>query len=232
MKVATGLLLTCVWLAGCGTKYDQLKSGDGCRSEDALAGARGRCSGDQLVCQLGMYDGDGVASNGCESTLQPSSDTFLFQLSTWGMAILTINEYSFTNDTAGGWVAIAGPVTTCDARPSSPCHYELLALQLGIPSFLFDGMDWTDGLIELPQPLSVVDHGNGISIPEGTTFVASFTIEGQKRVVSRGTTVSHAGIVTNGTQLTFTMNSDLRIPFGGYTLENVAIAVTAVPPTP
>jgi hypothetical protein len=232
MKVAMGLLLTCVWLAGCETKYDQLKSGDGCRSEDTLAGARGRCSGDQLVCQLGMYDGDGVASNGCESTLQATGDTFLFQLSTRGMAILTINEYRFDNDTAGGWVAVAGPVTTCDASPSSPCHYELLALQLGIPSFLFDGMDWTDGLIELPQPLSVVDQGNGISIPEGTTFVASFMIEGNKRVVSRGTAMSHSGIVTNGTQLVFDMSSELRIPFGGYTLENVVIRVTAVTPAP
>jgi hypothetical protein len=232
MRFATGLLFTCAWLSGCQTKYDQLTSGGGCHSDDTLAGVKGQCPVDQLVCQLGMYDSDGVLSNGCESTLRPSSDYTLFQLATPGMGLLKINDYSFNSDTAGGWVALAGPVSTCRSSPSSPCSYELLVFQLGISSFLFDGMQWTDGLIELPKPLSVVDEGNGIIIPEGTTFVASFVIEGKKQVVSQGTAVSAASIVTNGTQLTFTMTSDLRIPFGGYTLENVSFVVTAVDPAP
>ena len=226
------MLLTCAWLSGCQTKYDQLTSGGGCHSDDTLAGVKGQCSSDQLVCQLGIYDGDGVSSNGCESTLRPSSDYTLLQLATPGSGLLKINDYSFNTDTAGGWVALAGPVSTCQGRPSSPCSYQLLAFQLGISSFLFDGMEWTAGLIELPKPLSVVDEGDGIIIPEGTTFVASFMIEGKKQVVSQGTVVSAASIVTNGTQLTFTMTSDLRIPFGGYTLESVSFVVTAVHPAP
>jgi hypothetical protein len=232
MKFVTGLLLSCAWLAGCQTKYEQLTSGDGCHSDDTLAGVKGRCPNDQLVCQFGMVDGDGVASNGCESSLGPSSDTTLLPLATPGSGLLKINDYSFNIDTAGGWVALAGPVATCQASPTSPCSYQLLGFQLGISNFLFDGMEWTDGLIELPKPLSVVDAGDGIVIPAGTTYVASFMIEGKKQVVSQGTAASAALIVTNGTQLTFTMTSDLRMPFGGYTLESVSFVVTAVPPAP
>lgn len=232
MRMAKGLLFTCVWLAGCETKYDQLTSGGGCHSNDTLAGVTGRCSNDQLVCQLGLYDGDGVPSNGCETALQPSGDITLVPLSTFGMVILTMNEYSFTCDTAGGWVALTGPVSTCDAKPSAPCSYELRAFQLGIPSFRFDGMEWTDGLIELAKPLSVMDKGSGIIIPEGTTFVSSFVIEGKKQVVSRGTAVGFARMATDGTQLSFDMSSDLKMPFGGYTLESVVVRVTAAHPTP
>ena len=53
-------------------------------------------------------------------------------------------------------------------------------------------------------------------VPAGATFAASFVVNGQRRVVSLGT--SSAAIQTNGMQLTSTMG-DLRLPFSGATVE-------------
>jgi hypothetical protein len=165
-----------------------------------------------------------MSSNGCEGMLQPSSEYSRFALDTGGMIIVTINEFELDNDTAGGWVAIAGPA--CTASPAAPCSYDLLVFQLGIPAFRFDGLEWTDGLLELPKPLPVVDSGEGLIIPAGSTFVASFVVDGQKRVVLQGTTVDGACIQTDGTRLTFTTGGDLRLPFGGATVEKMSILAT------
>jgi hypothetical protein len=101
----------------------------------------------------------------------------------------------------------------------------LLALQIGIPTFLFDTLWWSDGLLELPKPVPVIDSGEGLVIPPGSTFVASFEVGGQKRIVSQGTTQDGARIQIDGTLLTFTAN-DLRLPFGGYTVDKTTVLVT------
>jgi hypothetical protein len=77
----------------------------------------------------------------------------------------------------------------------------------------------------------VIDDGVGPIVPPSSTFVASFVIEGQKRVVSQGTAPHGAAILTNeltnGTRLTFTISpGDVQFPFGGYTVEEMSIAVT------
>jgi hypothetical protein len=127
MKIGTALLFACGWLAGCGeSKLDRLTSGGGCSADDTVAGVRGWCPNEELACARGWFDRDGEWANGCEGVLQPSSDYSLFALDTGGMIHLTINEYEFYNDSAGGWVAIAGPA--CTASPTAPCSYALLAL--------------------------------------------------------------------------------------------------------
>jgi len=228
MRMGAILPFACGWLAGCGeSKLDQLTNGGGCSADDTVAGVRGRCPNEQLACALGWFDRDGASANGCEGVLQPSGDYSLFALNTHGMIHLTINGYEFDNDSAGGWVAFAGPA--CTASPTAPCSYDLLALQIGIPSFRFDGLEWTDGLLELPKPLSVIDNGQCLAVPPGSTFVASFEVGGQKRIVSQGTTQGGACIVTDGTSLTLMTDGDLRLPFGGYVVEEMGILVTAVP---
>jgi hypothetical protein len=228
MRTGTILLFACGWLAGCDESLlDQLTSGGGCSADDTVTGVIGRCPNEQLACELGWFDRDGVSANGCESTLQPSSEYSLFALDATGLVVMIINEYQMTASTTGGWVAIAGPA--CNAGPTTRCNYDLLALQSGMTGFTFDSLEWTDGLIELPKPMPVIDDGNGLIIPAGSTFVASFAIEGQKRVVSQGTTQTTHGavrITPNGTRLTFTISpADLRLPFGGYTVEKMSIAV-------
>ena len=226
MRLGPVLLLACGWLAGCQSKLDQLTSGGGCRVDDTVAGVMGRCPNEQLACALGWFDRDGVSANGCEGTLQPSSEYTALQLANGSVIFMTINEYDFVTDTAGGWVAIAGPA--CQARISAPCHYDLLAFQLAIPSFRFDGLMWTDGLLELPKPLPVVDNGEGLIIPPGSTFVASFVVEGEKHVVSQGAAQNGAAMQTHDTTVSFTMDSHLQIPFGGYKVEHVRCAAAAV----
>jgi hypothetical protein len=225
MKMGTVLLFACGWLAGCGDSLlDQLTSGGGCGAADNVDGFEGRCPNEQLACELGYFDRDGVSSNGCEGMLQQSREYSLFALNTGGMISMTINEFEMNNATAGGGVAIAGPA--CTAFSTTPCSYDVLALQIGIPSFRFDSLWWSDGLLELPKPLPVIDDGSGLVIPPGSTFVASFVVGGQKRVVSQGTTQNGASIQTGGVGLTFTMESDLRLPFGGYAVEKASILVT------
>ena len=224
------MLFACGWLAGCDESLlDQLTSGGGCSADDAVNGVRGRCPNEQLACELGWFDRDGVSANGCEGMLQPSSEYSLFALDATGLVVMLINEYKMTASTTGGWIAIAGPA--CNAVPTTPCSYDLLALQIGMTGFTFDSLEWTDGLIELPKPMPVIDDGVGPIVPPGSTFVASFVIEGQKRVVSQGTTPHGAALLTNGltngTRLTFSTGpGDLRLPFGGYTVEKMSIAVT------
>jgi hypothetical protein len=218
------LLLACGWLAGCDESLlDQLTSGGGCSADDTVTGVRGRCPNDQLACELGYFDRDGVSANGCEGMLQQSSEYSVFALNTGGTILMTINEFDVNNITAGGGVAIAGP--TCTASPTMPCSYDLLALQIGIPTFRFDTLWWSDGLLELPKPVPAIDSGEGLVIPPGSTFVASFEVGGQKRIVSQGTTQDGARIQIDGTLLTFTAN-DLRLPFGGYTVDKTTVLVT------
>ncbi|HJX65150.1 MAG TPA: hypothetical protein VJ860_14510 [Polyangia bacterium] len=223
MRLAAILLFACGGLAGCGPSLlDQLTNGGGCSADDTV-GVRGRCPNEQLACEIGWFDRDGISANGCESMLQPSSEYSLFALDTGATIWMTINEYEFGNDSAGGWVAIAGPA--CTALPATPCRYDLLAFQIGIRSFRFDGLQWTDGLLELPKPLPVVDNGQGLIIPPGSTFVASFVIEGHKRVVSQGTGVEGANVQSNGTSLTLTTGGDLRLPLGGYVVEKMSMQI-------
>jgi hypothetical protein len=219
------LLFACVWLAGCDKSLlDQLTSGGGCRADDTVTGVRGRCPNEQLACDLGSFDRDGVASNGCEGMLQPSSDYSLFALDPAGVAVMIINEYqTAASTTGGGWVAIAGPA--CTPQLTTSCSYDLLALQIGLSDFIFDSLSWADGLIEVPKPMPVVDDGNGIFIPDGSTFVASFVVGGQKRVVSQGTTFGKIWMSPGETKLTLTIDGQLRFPFGGYTVDGMSITV-------
>jgi hypothetical protein len=156
--------------------------------------------------------------------LQPSSEYSLFALNATGVAVMIINEYQMAADATGGWVAIAGPA--CTPQLTTSCSYDLLALQVGLSDFIFDSLSWTDGLIELPKPMPVVDNGNGILIPEGSTFVASFVVGGQKRVVSQGTTFSKIWMSPDETKLTLTIDGQLRLPFGGYTVDGMSITVS------
>ena len=224
MRTGAILLFASVWLAGCDKSLlDQLTSGGGCSADDTVTGVRGRCPNEQLACDLGSFDRDGVASNGCEGMLQPSSDYSLFALNATGVAVMIINEYQMAAGTTGGWVAIAGPA--CTPQFTTSCSYDLLALQIGLSHIIFDSLSWTDVLIELPKPMPVVDDGNGILIPHGSTFVASFVVGGQKRVVSQGTTFSKIWMSPDETKLTLTIDGQLRFPFGGYTVDGISITV-------
>jgi len=223
MRTGALLLLASLWLVGCDKSlYDQMTSGGGCRADDSAAGVIGRCANDQLVCAPGFFDRDSEASNGCEGRLQATGDFSLFALNDGGMATMDINEYGMDAMATGGWIAIAGPA--CTARISSPCRYDLLAVQIRLSPFIFDSLLWSDGLIELPQPISVTDEGEGLIIPPGTTFTANFVVEGKKRVVSQGPT--HGYVQYDGSALTAVVGDDLRLPFGGYTVEGMSIVAS------
>jgi hypothetical protein len=223
------LLVACGWLVGCGdSKFDQVTSGAGCRADDTLPGLRGWCPNEQLACELGWIGRDDVSANGCEAALLPTNDYALFALHDGGVASLTLNDYELGNDVTGGWVAMAGPA--CKATMSAPCSYDLVALQVAISDFMFDSLSWTDGLLELAQPLPMTDRGEGLMIPNGTPFVASFTIEGKKRVVSQGTLAGAIQVAQDGTTLTLT-GQGLRLPFGGCTVDRLTLAAAGAPVT-
>jgi hypothetical protein len=183
-------------------------------------GATGQCANQQLVCELGAFDRNGMPQDGCEALLTPSVDYSLFPLEPGGLTSMTINGYMLDAGLTGGWLAYAGP--PCSATINSFCSYELLAVQIGIGSFKFDTLSWADGLIELPKPMAVVDQGEGLFIPGSSTLVASFVVGGAKQVVSSGPTMTGAVAQTNGTSLVLHL-SDLRLPFGSYTIESLAI---------
>ena len=218
MKTGYSLLFACVWLAGCGgSLIDFVTSGGGCRAENNFI--RGQCPNEQLACGLGYFDRDGLSANGCEGMLLSSAEYTLYAPTMEGVAPMTINEYTITNSITGGWIAVAGPA--CTPAPATPCNYDLLALQIGISNFRFDSLWWTDGLIELPKPIPVTDDGDGLIIPLGSAFVASFTVENSKRVVSQGTS-QQAGLQIKDASLLFTMEG-LHLPFGGYTVDSMSI---------
>lgn len=222
MGMRSLLLLASFWLVGCDKSlFDQMTSGAGCRADDGVAGVRGRCPNDRLVCEPGWFDRDGVPSNGCEGQLQASGEYSLFKLNDTGLAVMDINEYRMDATANGGWVAMAGP--TCTATPETPCRYDLLALQIHVSDFTFDSLLWSDGLIELPKQLAVTDDGMGLSIPAGSTFTASFMVDGKKRVVSQGTTHGKIQVAGDGISVVVEMGDDLRLPFGGYTVQGMNI---------
>lgn len=227
MKSGSLLLLTALCLVGChkSSLSDKMTSGAGCVAEDADRGVNGRCPNDQLFCDLGVFDRDGVPSNGCESLLKSSDDYRLFALDEYdGWATMVVNgkvidPYNMTPTVTEGRVAMAGP--PCNATPDSPCHYDLLAVQIRLSSFVFDALTWADGLIELPKPISLTDSGQGSLLPEGTIFTISFMVDLEKRVISAGPVHGHAQMSADGTGVSIRIESDQPIPFGGYTVDAV-----------
>lgn len=203
-------------LWGCGeSKIDQIKNGGGCVDESS-AGTVGRCPGEVSACQVGFADVDGTTANGCETALVPAGDYRLFRVANGGMAQLVTNGYPLDVDVTGGWVALRGAV--CTARMSAPCSYELLALQVQVSDFVFDGLAFTDGAFMLPKPLAVVDDGEGAIVPAGSGIVGTFTVGGKKRVVSLGTASKGMAVQTDGKDMT-TTGSGLVLSFGGCTME-------------
>lgn len=186
-----------------------------------MSHALGICPNNLLACNFGLIDGDGIPDNGCERLLEPSNEYSLFALESTGLAVMDINEYRMTATAVNGQIAIAGP--KCDATPSTPCQYTLLSLQIRLSEFTFDSLYWGLGLIELPQPMSVTDKGDGLVVPEGSEFIASFTIDYQKHVVSHGKSRARIQLSANGTKANVQVGDDLRFPFGGYTVEGMSI---------
>jgi hypothetical protein len=229
MKSGSLLLLTAFWLVGChkSSLSDKLTSGAGCLADDTDRGVSGRCPNDQLFCDLGMFDRDGVPSNGCESLLKSSDNYRLFALDEYnGSAGIVVNgEVIGPNymppTVTGGRVAMAGP--PCKATLDSPCHYDLLAVQIRLSSFVFDTLPWADGLIELPKPISLTDNGKGSIFPEGTIFTVSFMVDPQKRVISAGPVRGHAQMTSDGTRVSIRIESDQPIPFGDYTVDAMIV---------
>jgi hypothetical protein len=219
------LLFAGLGLLGCDNRslYDQMTSGGGCHADDSLSSVIGVCPNDLLACSYGLIDADGILSNGCERLIEPSDKHSLFALGGAGLAVMDINEYRMTATAVNGEVAIAGP--TCEATPSTPCQYTLLTLQIRLSEFTFDSLYWGLGLIELPKPMSVTDNGDGLIIPAGSEFIASFLIDHQKHVISHGKSQGSVQLSSNQAKANVQVGGDLRFPFGGYTVEGMSIKV-------
>jgi hypothetical protein len=198
------------------SKVDKITSGGGCEA-NASANTVGRCPNGISVCDVGFVDHDGASANGCEAGLDATRDYDLFRIADGGVALFTMNDYGLGNDVIGGWCAIRGP--ECQATPASPCTYDLLALQVRISDFVFDGVAWTDGVFALPRSIVAVDQGDGLVVPAGSDVVGTFMVGGQKRVVSLGTTIHGIAVQVEDGRGTETTTGDLTLSFGGYTME-------------
>lgn len=205
-------------LAGCGQdKIDQIKSGGGCETESG-AGLVGRCPNDVLACQAGFANLDGTSNNGCEAALPVSGDTLMFKVADGGVAEFVINEFPLDTDIIDGWVAIKG--AACTADMTSPCSYELKALQLQVSDFVFDGLSFSQGFFALPKPMAVTDNGEGLVVPADAGIIASFLVDGHKRVVSLGSIEGGLAVQMMADRKTVTINgSELHVSFGGCTMD-------------
>jgi len=218
------LAASAVLLQSCGnTKLDFIKNGGGCAPE-ASAGTSGRCPRDVSACALGFVDHDEQSANGCETPLRATDDYALFAVQSRGSGAFVMNEYAFNVDVTGGWCAIKR--ADCQASPDSPCVDELVALQFQVGDFLFDSVKWTDGLFTLPKPLSVIDSGMGLSVPAGAEIIGTFTVGGQRQVISLGSVTGGILITTNGTQMSVD-GSGLQLSYGGYTMEDMSVRFVA-----
>ncbi len=210
-----------VFLQGCGgDKIDLIKSGGGCAAEVG-AGSLGRCPNEVSACQVGFADLDDASTNGCETALPTSSDALVFKVAKGGMAMFVINEFPLTTDIIGGWVAIKG--AACTARMDSPCTYELLAVQLQTTDFVFDGLPFSEGFFSLPKPMEVTDPGDGLVVPAGSGIIASFLVDGHKRVVSLGTIDGGMALQMDRKTMTIT-GSGLHLSFGDCTMDTRVVA--------
>jgi hypothetical protein len=153
--------------------------------------------------------------------LQAPGDYSLFGLTNTGLAVVAINEYPLHIRMTGGWIAFAGP--RCDATPTTPCQYELLALQVTLGDFIFDSLPMSEGLLELSKPIPVTDSGDGPLFAEDTTFTISFVVDGKKRIVSQGKTHGHWTVGAGENTVTLEIEDGLHAPLGGYTMESLYI---------
>jgi hypothetical protein len=216
-------------LVGCGeSNLERLQSGGGCSAEDAM-GTNGQCPNQEESCTLSYVDRDGLTTNGCESLLSPEEDDALSAIEPGGVLQFSINDFGLDSTLAGGWVALGGEA--CAASQETPCRRNLDALQMASAAFEFDGIWWTDGLLELPKPLPVEDAGEGFVVPAGADVVGSFVVGGEKRIVSRGTTPSWITVKSDTTGATIT--GSISLSFGEYAMTgNLTARATLVASAP
>jgi hypothetical protein len=224
------LLVGC-WLAGCQDSNTgsaavhvlNVSDGSDCTARNDLPGSGGQCSVDEQACDVGWFDGDGVAANGCEEALDPSAGDSFFRFTAYrGLGALVINDYPVSAGITGGALAVSGP--PCVATIGAPCSYDLRAFQVTLAAFTFDGAVWADGVLELPRPLAVKDDGEGLVVPAGADMIARFVVGGGKSVISRG--LAEKGIVVNlGGDLVVASAGFLHFGFGGYTIDGDATTI-------
>ena len=98
--------------------------------------------------------------------------------------------------------------------------YNLVALQLQVSAFVFDGVSFSDGVFMLPRPLAVTDNGDGLVVPAGSGVIATFFVGGEKRIVSLGTIESALAVQMTADRKGMTATgSGLRVSFGGCTMD-------------
>jgi hypothetical protein len=202
--------------AGC-ERADGLANGAGCGAcSGDCAYTLGTCAAAGRVCDADHFVETGTAGETCDGTRASLQGNVVVALMS-GTVNVTINDFALMADVVGGTVALeADPM--CMASTSAPCRDSVIAIELSLSGFTFDGRPWSNGVVRVDGPFGAADDGEGIDASSGPPFAASFVVDGNKTVVAQATAQSIVVQGAESTTASIVVTGSLSFTFGGYTV--------------
>jgi hypothetical protein len=115
---------------------------------------------------------------------EAARDDILATFNPDGVAQMVINDFPIDATIVHGVVSLQTDDADCVALPTNPCHYVVNVLRATLSTFTFSGESVTDTVAIINGPIAVVDIGEGLTIPAGTSVVVALTVDGERRSVN------------------------------------------------